>query len=155
MSHWIYTTGLLVAALLTACESVPNLPPAEPLSIFYEQGGDDPALTGPGVKLIKSTQQLHTLGARTLDDFHVDFSETDLVLFALGTQATDGYWADITAIQKVGDVLYIQCTVNAPAVDQIVTQIATHPYCVATISKTDATTILSDPNEVQGQHHPD
>lgn len=155
MSHWIYTAGFLVAALLTACESVPNLPPAEPLGIFYEQHGDDPALTEPGVKLIKSTQQLHALGASTLDDFHVDFSETDLVLFALGAQTTDGYWADITAVQKVGDALYVQCTVNAPAVNQIVAQIPTHPYCVATISKTNATTTLSDPDEVQGQHQPD
>ena len=155
MDQRIFTALVLLASLLTGCESIPSLPPAEPVTILDAQRGDDPALEVGMVKLFKSWDELESMGAVSLAELTVDFAQADVVLFALGVQPTGGYWADITGVQKVGEVLYVQCTVNAPGEDQMVTQAITHPYCVATITKTTATTVLSDPEEVRGKPMPE
>ena len=107
--------------------------------IIDRVSGDDEALTEPQIELIRSAEELDELGTRLgLSEDAVDFDEQSLVVFALGTQRTGGYWARITAAQLVGDTLWVQAVANAPGEDEMVTQQITHPYTVAIIPRVGA-----------------
>ncbi len=109
------------------------------MTIDHVDRGDSAALTLPGVRLIKSEEQLRALGSDELLAIAVDFDDSDLVVVSMGEQPTGGYWCDVTAVQQVGNTLWVQATVNRPGEDEVVTQALTYPYCAAVIEKTAAT----------------
>ena len=161
MSKWINLAALPVFAValsFAGCESAPkdSAAPAavqsvQPITIISQTQGSDPALTQPMVKLITAQEQLDALGAESLAGVEVDFAEQQVVLVALGSQPSGGYWTQITGIQQLGDTLYVQGIANAPAEGEAVTQALTYPYAAAVIPATSATTALSDIQSVTGQ----
>jgi hypothetical protein len=120
-----------------------------PIEIVSQSTGNAQALAEPTVKLVKNQQQLDMLGLEVPQS--ANLSEHDLVVHALGQQNTGGYWVRIKAIQKVGNRLYVQSTINKPGADQTVSQAVTYPYAVAVIPQTEATSVTIDPTTVTGQ----
>lgn len=161
MSKWITLATLPVFAValsFTGCESAPkeSAAPAavqsiQPVAIVSQTHGSDLALTQPMVKLITTQEQLDALGAESLAGLEVDFAQQQVVLVTLGSQPTGGYWTKITAIQQLGDTLYVEGLANAPAEGDVVTEALTYPYAAAVIPATSATTALSDIQSVTGQ----
>lgn len=151
----------LISALMAGCSqnqsssalSVVKNHPASPVDIVQMISGSNAKLTEPMVKLIHSDAQLKALGVSQEDvHLHADFSKEDVVVLALGKRPTGGYWAKITAVQKVGNnTLFAQGIVNRPSSDQAVTQGVTYPYFLAVIPKTGATHIIGDIQSVTGQ----
>lgn len=123
---------------------------AEPVEILNQVHGENPALSEMAVRLIKTQDQLAALGVESLEGLAVDYGTQDVVILALGEQPTSGYWADITGVQLVGDVLYVQGIAGAPAEDAMTTQQLTYPYAAAVIPETPATRALSDIESVVG-----
>lgn len=169
MRKWTMSAATIMTAavMLTGCNggqktddtiqaTRPTTTASEPVEILAHAHGDDAALARGTVRLIKSADELPALGLGGLPELgDVDFDSQDVVIFALGEQTTGGYWVQITGIQRVGDVLYVQALVNRPAEDETVTQAITHPYAAAVIAETEAVRALSDPTEVVGQPMPE
>ena len=153
---------LFAFALLTGCETARTPGPAgeshqgaRAVPVIEQVHGNDPSLDQPVVTLVQDRAALQRLGANALEGMDVNFSEYDVIVFALGEQPTGGYWAHITGVQQVGDVLYVQGLANQPAEDQAVTQALTYPYAVAVIPKTTARIALSDIESVRGESLPE
>jgi len=117
---------------------------AEPVEILGQRDGDRGDLPHAGVWLIQSHGDLVATNSATLGGLGVDLAAHDLVVVALGEQATGGYGVEITAIQRVGDQLYAQIKTTTPAPDAAATQALTSPWCVAVIANTDAKTVHAD-----------
>ncbi|MEX0653909.1 MAG: protease complex subunit PrcB family protein [Phycisphaeraceae bacterium] len=154
---------LFAVALFAGCETTRTDAPdagdayqgARAVPVIQQMHGSDPALDAPRVTLIQDRPALDNLDADSFDELDVNFTEHDVVVFALGEQPTGGYWAHITGVQQVGDVLYVQGIVNQPGEDEAATQALTYPYAVAVIPKTDASIALSDIQEVTGETRPE
>lgn len=132
----------------------PTATVSEPVEVLAATRGDDAALTRGMVRLIDNAEELADLGLDGLTGLDPQFDGQDVVVFALGEQPTGGYWVDITGLQLVSGVLYVQATVNRPGPDEQVTQGVTHPYAAAVIRETGAERALTDPTEVVGQPMP-
>jgi hypothetical protein len=111
----------------------------EPVQIVDQMTGNQSALDEPTVELVKTQQDLQALGLDTPEG--VDLAQQDLVIQALGEQNTGGYAVRIDAIQKYGNRLFVQSTVDRPSPDAAVTQQITYPYAAAVIPNTDATSV--------------
>ena len=161
--------SIVAAALLLAvvgCQNQTKTQPAsEAVTVLAQpvpiqacwQGAADPALASHQLLLVTSEDQLQALGAPSLKDAQVDFDQNDAVLVTMGQQPTGGYWICVDAIQKVGDVLYLQGRANAPGEEAVVTLAQTHPYCLVTIPKCadgDTLTLRSEFTSVAGQDQP-
>ncbi|MEX0746089.1 MAG: protease complex subunit PrcB family protein [Phycisphaeraceae bacterium] len=156
---------LLVLALMIGCESSETRTPRTPaggsfqgaraVPIIEQVEGNDAALAEPALTLIQDGSELEELGVSDLDSLNVNFSEHDVIVLALGEQPSGGYWAHITGVQQVGDVLYVEGTANQPGDDQAATQALTYPYTAVVIPKTDAATTLSDVESVRGETRPE
>ena len=152
----------IAAVLLVGCQTDtsrqdvagPGLERVQPVSIVEQVLGDDPALDTAAVRLIDSQQQLDDLGVTRLNQLNINFARHQLVIASLGEQPTGGYWAHIDAVQRVGDVLYVEGRANRPGPDDAVTQAITHPFAAAVIERTGARTLRSDVDSVQGRPHP-
>lgn len=76
---------------------------------------------------------------------NVDFNRHSVILLSLGEQRTGGFAADITALQRKGDTLYVQGTAVAPGPDTSTTQQLTFPFCAVAVPKLpDGIQVLSD-----------
>lgn len=170
MRKWTMSmaVAMMGAAMLAGCNGGQKAGPAdqaaratptvsEPVEILAHAHGNDAALARGTVRLIESADELPALGLGGLPEGlgEVNYDGQDVVIFALGEQPTGGYWVQITGVQLVSGVLYVQATVNRPGDDESVTQAVTYPYAAAVISETGAVRALSDPTEVVGQPMPE
>lgn len=155
--------SVLAVALFVGCETNRNQPAgpgfeaAEPVAIIDQMHGNDPALDQPArvVRLIQDRPGLDRLEADSLAELDVNFSDHDVILVTLGEQPSGGYWAHVTGVQKVGNVLYVEGMVNRPGEDEAATQALTQPYTVVIVPKTGASHALSDLDEVTGETMPE
>ena len=76
------------------------------------------------------------------DGFTPDFDRHDVIVLSLGEQPTGGYVADITALQRVGDTVYVEAVASAPGPAAEVTQAVTHPFSAVIVDKLPADIIL-------------
>ncbi|MFA9477260.1 protease complex subunit PrcB family protein [Phycisphaerales bacterium AB-hyl4] len=128
---------------------------ARAVPVVEQVHGNDSALDEPTIRLIQDRNALDELGVEELSNLEVNFSEYDVIVFALGEQPSGGYWAHISGVQQVGEVLYVQGTANQPGEDQAATQALTYPFAAVVIPKTDAATTLSDIDSVRGESRPE
>lgn len=152
--------SLLISVMGPGCSSNPAPDETEAgqpqnVTIVEKIHHDVSGIDTPGVYLIRSQQQLDEFGSATLKALRVDFSESSLVVLALGQQPTAGYWARITAIVQMGDSLIVQGLANRPAADQLVAQVLTTPFCAAVIPVTTASEVRSQITSVTGQSPPE
>ncbi len=160
MSKLSHTVGLWVLSFavlsLAACGSgqkpEADTAAAEPIAILVEQHGQQSSLAFPAVKHVTSAEQFEALG---LDGAKpAVFGTEDMVLVAIGEQSTGGHWVHITGLQRVGDTVYVQATVNRPGEDAMTTQALTQPYCIVTTPKLGEVSLRSDITSVAGQDAP-
>src|SRR5690606_28838333 len=90
---------------------------AEPVEILGQRDGDQGDLPHAGIWLIRSEDDLRQANSATIGGLGVDLAEHDIVIVGLGEQPTGGYAVDITAIQQVGDALFVQVATESPAPD--------------------------------------
>ncbi|MCC6680299.1 MAG: protease complex subunit PrcB family protein [Phycisphaeraceae bacterium] len=128
--------------------------PAQPVALASTMAADQSDLPHGGIWLITSEKELAACGSQTLKDLKVNLSKQDLVVVGLGPQQSAGYWVRITAIQKVGDTLYVQGCANAPAADSPTAMVTTSPYCAALIAKTGSNVVCNDITSVTGKNPP-
>jgi hypothetical protein len=117
---------------------------AEPVEILQQVRGDQSPLAQMGVRLVKTREQAADLGIDNIDGLAVDFDSQDLVILSLGEQPTGGFTAEITAIQLVGDELWVQGRVTQPGEEDMVTQALTSPFAAVVIRETPATRAFSE-----------
>jgi len=125
---------------------------ATPIPMLAQQHGQQSALTLPAVKHITSAGQFDALGLEGAEP--AAFDNQDVVLVALGQQNTGGHWVRITGLQRVGDNVYVQATVNRPGEDAATTQALTQPYCLVSTPKLGDVTLRSDITSVVGKNAP-
>ena len=149
---------LFAAASLVGCSSGPEvqdtpttevpLDEVEMVEVLGKAGGD--MATGIGQTVTRLTEPQFREMSLARPGFEPDFAKHDVVLLTLGEQPTGGYAADITALQRVGDTLYVQATATAPGPAAEVTQVVTHPFSAVIIDKQPEDIILrSDITSVQ------
>ena len=124
---------------------------AEPVAIKSQMHGQQMKGGETGVKLVNSDAEWESL---EIEGMKPNFGKESVVLLSLGEVPSGGYWARITGVQQVGDVVYVQGVVNQPAPGQVVTQAMESPYCVAVIEKVDANNVQYDVEEVMGEQPP-
>ncbi|NBC10992.1 MAG: protease complex subunit PrcB family protein [Planctomycetes bacterium] len=159
MSSLPRTVGLLALSFallsLVACGSGPkdgDASVAEPIAILAHQHGQQSEVSFPAVKHITSAEQFEDLGLAGAEP--AVFDTEDMVLVALGQQNTGGHWVRITGLQRVGDSVYVQATVNRPGEDAATTQALTQPYCIITTPKLGDVELRSDITSVVGMDTP-
>ena len=67
--------------------------------------------------------------------FELNLDQHSVILLSLGEQATGGYAADIIALQRSGDELFVQGTATAPAEQTAATQAKTYPFAAVVVDK--------------------
>jgi len=141
---------MLAVAMVGGCETTNGqadrgpLPLADPVPILDKHAGSQCCVEQPVLRLITNQQQLEDLGCAHFEEWEVDLTQNDMIVATLGTQPTGGFAIDISAIQIVGDTLYVQGKTTVPGEDEMVTQALTQPYCVVIVPKTGATQLRSD-----------
>ncbi|WP_432798524.1 protease complex subunit PrcB family protein [Poriferisphaera sp. WC338] len=154
----VLVVAVLAGGMLVGCQGeqkveennaqTSNHAAAEPVAIKSKTHGSDKAMNETGVTLVKSDEEWDALG---MQGDKPNFNEESVVVLSLGEVPTGGYWARITGVQQVGDVLYVQGIVNQPGSEEVVTEAIEYPYCVAVIEKVDANDVQYDVQEVSGQ----
>ena len=86
-------------------------------------------------------QQFEEMGLAR-EGFTPNFDRHDVIVLSLGEQPTGGYAADITALQRVGDTVYVEATATAPGPAAEVTQAVTHPFSAVIVDKLPADVVL-------------
>lgn len=149
----------LAAATLIGCKptgviqlSGSDLP--RPVQVLRHHSGSDPGFRDPVVLLINSDEELDSLGSYTLTG-KVDFRSESVIVLALGEKPTSGYWAQITSVQRKGNVLFVQGTANRPREDQPVAQVLNYPYDAVVIKKIYSATVRSEIESVLGKPQPE
>jgi len=127
-------------------------PETEPVEIVARYHGSSENSAQPGAHLVQSRSELKELGFNLPSD--VDLEKQAMIVQTLGKQPTGGYWVRIDGVQKVGDTLHVQSTVNRPAEGQVATQQVTYPYAAVAIPATEATRLRTAPEAVTGQQPP-
>lgn len=167
MTRWTVKTLLLPVLggllVLAGCETAPEEQAQAPrpevaqtqaVEILRQISGDHGQLVSPTVRLIKTQAEYQQVVPGGIQGLDINFEQEDLVLLALGQQATGGYWARITGLQRAGRTLYVQGVANAPGPNEMATQAITHPFAAAVIPETRATRARSDIASVRGQQPP-
>ncbi len=144
-----------VAVLTSGCKTdggtTGGLALAEPVEIVEGMSGSSDALKTAGTYLITSQAQWESGGFAEACPGPIDFAAHDVVVVAMGEQATAGYWVRIDAIQQAGTELAVQCTMNKPGADAVVATVVTYPFHAVMVPKTGAALAVPDPTFVSGQ----
>ena len=146
----LFTSSLALIALsgvlLAGCSSdsattTTSTPAADPLAsnvpILAKISGDQLPIDQPMLQMLDeaAVQEMGLADALSEQGIGYDFDQHAVLLLSLGEQATGGFSADITAIQQVGNELYVQGTAVAPGPDAVVTQAVTFPFCAVAIDR--------------------
>ena len=123
----------------------------EPVEIMESMSVEASTFSEPGAYLFKREQDFESYRRGRLVDLEVDWDDSDVVVLALGSQPTGGYWAKIRSAQRVGPTLYIQAVANRPGPDEMVTQALTFPVAVAVVEKSAAGTVVPEVDSVTGR----
>ena len=154
-----FAAACLIAVPLAGCanESQQTAPPEEPpptveampldrvqrIEILGKVIGDLPLGMEGTVARLTEAQFEEAQMAR--EGFTPDFARHDVIVVSLGEQPTGGYVADITALQRVGDTVYVEAVASAPGPAEEVTQAVTHPFSAVIVDKLPADiTLRSD-----------
>ncbi len=161
--HALRLAPILLAALLPVvpgCQSARDRDrdpsPLVPMPVLMSTGGQDAQIERTGVFLAHRPLDLLPLGQDVVEDLSIDFDTQTAVVVTLGQRPTAGHWVRIRSAQLEGDRLYVQFTINEPGEDQMVAQVITHPWAVATIPRVGPQVrIHAEPEEVTGAALPD
>lgn len=115
---------------------------AKAVAISTHASGSHSLLTAPALKIVRTQAELNEIGDNAAK-LAVDFDRQMVVLLALGTQPTSGYWAQITAIYQTQGVLWVEGIANRPE-KSVVTQVQTSAYSAAVIDKIADVVLVSD-----------
>ncbi|MEL7087714.1 MAG: protease complex subunit PrcB family protein [Planctomycetota bacterium] len=155
-------TTLLAVALLTGCsgskastsadgsgpaDTAPVSSQAEGVAILGKVAGSDLNLTSYylGVLDDAAVAQFNLAPQFAERGVALDLDQHSVVLFSLGEQTTAGFEADILAMQRKGNELFVQGTAAAPSPDAAVAQQITTPFCAVAVAKLPANlTVRSD-----------
>lgn len=144
-----------VAVLTSGCQSdggaKVGLALAEPVEIVEGMSGSSDALKTAGTYLITSQSDWEQGGFAEACPGPIDFASHDVVVVAMGEQASAGHWVRIDAIQQAGSELAVQCTMNKPGADEVVATVVTYPFHAVMVPKTGAALAVPDPTFVSGQ----
>ncbi len=145
--------SLVLAASLTGCatKTGPTMTPATPVAIQNHITGDQSGITQPTVKVINSTSELEALNSPALNAAGVDFANNSLIVLALGEQTSGGYWAKITAVERLGDVVTVYGAANAPAGDAMNTAVMTTPFDAVVVPALGAVDLQTHIKSLQGK----
>lgn len=120
---------------------------AADVPIIAKVDGQDLRVSDPMLGLVNQTA-LEKLGLPEIfaqQGVELDPQQHSVVLLSLGQCDTGGYAADISALQRKGDELFVEGTATAPDGVDNVTQAQTYPYCAVAIDKVAAgTKVRSD-----------
>ena len=116
---------------------------SQPVMIIERVTGDSAALKTIGKMHIQTQQAYDALGDANIFPGAIDFDANDLVIVALGEQATGGYAIIIESIQLEGGELAVTGKASAPGPDAITTQALTYPYCAVLIPNTSADVVVT------------
>ena len=109
----------------------------EAVPIRARISGDQLAVENQSLSLLDGMQMTQLGLTERLQEagFTVDPARHSVVLLSLGEQPTGGYEARITALQRKGDLLYVQGTAERPAADATTTQQVTYPFSAVVVDK--------------------
>ena len=120
---------------------------ASDVPILGKVSGQDLRVSDPMLGLVNQTalEKLGLADRFAQDGVQLDPQQHSVVLLSLGQCETGGYAADISALQRKGDELFVEGTATAPdGVDQV-TQEMTYPFCAVAIEKVaSGTKVRSD-----------
>lgn len=142
--------AMVALVVMVGCETANGtadprpVPLAEPVPILEKFAGAQCCVAQPLLRLVRDAQGLAALNCAHFEEWEIDFDQHDVIVATLGTQPTGGFAIDITAIQLVGDTLYVQGATTVPGEDDTVTQAITQPFCAVVVPKTGAYRLRSD-----------
>lgn len=111
---------------------------AQPVTILERVNGNSAALKTIGTLHIETKDQYDALGDAEIFPGEIDFDANDLVIVALGEQATGGYAVNIDSIQLQAGELAVSGKATTPGPDAVTTQALTYPYSAVLIPNTAA-----------------
>ncbi len=141
----LFFIAAIVCSALIGCKgsgSAGGGEQAQPVVIVERVTGDSAALKELGTMHITTQKKYDALGDKFIFPGEIDFFQYDLVIVALGEQATGGYSIDIESIQFEGNELLVNGKVTTPAADAVTTQAVTYPYCAVLIPNTPADIVV-------------
>lgn len=115
---------------------------AQPVMILERVNGDSAALKTIGTMHIETKDQYDALGDANIFPGGVDFDAADLVIVALGEQATGGFSVNIDSIQLQSGELAVSGKATTPGPDSVTTQALTYPYSAVLIPNTAADRVV-------------
>ncbi|MFW6335823.1 MAG: protease complex subunit PrcB family protein [Phycisphaeraceae bacterium] len=127
----------------------------EPVEIEQTMRADASTFQEPGAFLFKREAEFEAYRRGPLMELDVNWSDSDVVVVALGAQPTGGYWVHVTAAQRAGSRLYVQAIASRPAAEDVVTQAITYPVSVAVVEKTPAGSVTPEVESVTGEEPPE
>ncbi|MFK7788692.1 MAG: protease complex subunit PrcB family protein [Phycisphaeraceae bacterium] len=144
----LFVVAALTCTALIGCksdgdattEAGPEL--AQPVTILERVNGNSAALKSIATMHIETQAQYDALGDDSIFPGGIDFAKNDLVIVALGEQATGGYAVNINSIQLDGGELAVTGKATTPGADAITTQALTYPYSAVLITNTSADKVV-------------
>ncbi len=142
------STGADDGPAVTSTEVAPsqgapvNLRRVTPMTLISTASAE---MGGPKAYTLELIHSAADLPAVVKDQgLEVDFALHSVVLLGMGQQPTSGYSAEITAVQQVGNEVFVQARFTKPD-GQMVAQVVTAPWAAATIFKrVPGTNVRSD-----------
>ncbi len=113
---------------------------ATDVPIIAKVAGQDLRVSDPMLGLVNQSA-LTKLGLDQIfadQGVELDPAQHSVILLSLGQQPTGGFAADITALQRKGDELFVQGTAAQPTSTDNVTQAQTFPFAAVAVEKLPA-----------------
>jgi hypothetical protein len=148
----LFVVAALACSALVGCKGDGDAPSgpagggtdlAQPVTILERVNGNSAALKTIGKMHIETQAAYDALGDADIFPGEIDFDANDLVIVALGEQATGGYSVNIASIQLQGGELAVTGKATAPGADAITTQALTYPYSAVLIPNTAADKVVT------------
>ncbi len=149
----IALTTLVLAATLIGCAPKSGslvLDDPTPVAIESRLTGEQSGIMAPTVQVINSTSELQALGSPALSAANIDFANNSLIVLALGEQTSGGYWAKITSVQRMGNIVVVHGVANAPAADAVTTSVMTTPFDAVVVPALGPVTLQTEIASVTG-----
>lgn len=126
----------------------------EPVDLQRSMSLEASTFAEPGAMLFKDEATFEPYRSGGLADLEVNWTQSDVVVVALGAQPTGGYWVKLTGAQRVGPQLYVQATASRPGPDAMVTQAVTYPIALGVIEKSPAQVVVPEVESLTGAEMP-
>lgn len=143
----LFVVAALACSVLVGCSSGGDMVDAgsdlaQPVMILERVNGDSAALKTIGAMHIETKQQYDALADANIFPGGIDFDANDLVIVALGEQATGGFAVNIESVQLQSGELAVSGKASAPGADALTTQALSYPYSAVLIPNTAADKVV-------------